>query len=59
MDEDLDGLIERLRARLADPARASRAAIAAMTPEQRAAMGLPAEGWERVVWGGLGLDPDE
>jgi len=27
-----------------------------MTPEQRAAMGLPSVGWERVVWGGIGLD---
>ena len=40
-------------------ARRARAAIAAMTPEQRAAMGLPAVGWERVVWGGIGLDEDE
>jgi hypothetical protein len=36
-----------------------RARIAAMTPEERAAMGLPAVGWERVVWGGIGLDEDE
>jgi hypothetical protein len=40
-------------------ARRSRARIAAMTPEQRDAMGLPREGWERVVWGGLGLDEAE
>lgn len=31
---------------------------AALTPGQRAAMGLPEVGWERVVWGGLGLDDD-
>jgi hypothetical protein len=39
-------------------ARAARAAIAAMTPEQRAEMGLPEIGWERVVWGGIGLEED-
>jgi hypothetical protein len=39
-------------------ARESRARIAAMTPEQRAAMGLPETGWEQAVWGGLGLEPD-
>jgi hypothetical protein len=39
-------------------ARDSRARIAAMTPEQRAAMGLPETGWEQAVWGGLGLEPD-
>jgi hypothetical protein len=40
-------------------ARAARAQIAAMTPEERAAMGLPEVGWEAVVWGGIGLDEDE
>ena len=40
-------------------ARESRARIAAMTPEQRAAMGLPEAGWEQAVWGGLGLEPDQ
>jgi hypothetical protein len=39
-------------------ARRSRATIAAMTAEQRTAMGLPAVGWERVVWNGLGLDDE-
>lgn len=39
-------------------ARAARAGIAAMTPEQRAELGLPAQGWERIVWGGIGLEPD-
>jgi len=29
-----------------------------MSPEERAAMGLPESGWEHVVWGGLGLDED-
>ncbi|TAK01488.1 MAG: SMI1/KNR4 family protein [Chloroflexota bacterium] len=42
-----------------EEARRSRAAIAAMTPEQRAKMGLPEIGWERVVWGGIGLDEGE
>ena len=40
-------------------ARAARARIAAMTPEERAALGLPEVGWERVVWGGIGLEEDE
>ena len=33
--------------------------IAAMTPEARAAMGLPEVGWEKVVWGGIGLDDED
>jgi hypothetical protein len=45
-------------ASMVDQARQSRAMIAAMTPQERAAMGLPEVGWERVVWGGLGLDED-
>jgi len=40
-------------------AREARAAIGAKTPQERAAMGLPEVGWERVVWGGLGLEDDE
>ena len=40
-------------------AREARANIAKKTPEERAAMGLPAVGWEKVVWGGLGWDEDE
>ncbi len=43
---------------MVEAARASRARIAAMTPEQRAALGLPEHGWEQVVWGGMGLEPD-
>jgi hypothetical protein len=42
-----------------EEARKARAHIAAMTPEARAAMGLPEVGWEKVVWGGIGLDEDE
>jgi hypothetical protein len=40
-------------------AREARANIARKTPEERAAMGLPAVGWEKVVWGGLGWDEGE
>jgi hypothetical protein len=40
-------------------AREARAHIAAMTPEARAAMGLPEVGWEEIVWGRIGLDDDE
>lgn len=50
---------ERMAASQVEQARAARAHIAAMTPEARAAMGLPEVGWERVVWGGIGLDEDE
>lgn len=42
-----------------EEARKARAQIAAMSPEARAAMGLPEVGWERVVWGGIGLDEDD
>jgi hypothetical protein len=44
---------------MVEAARTARAQIAAMTAEQRAAMGLPEQGWERVVWGGIGLEPDQ
>ncbi len=40
-------------------AREARAAIGRMTLEERRAMGLPDEGWEAVVWGGLGWEPDD
>jgi len=30
-----------------------------MSIEERRAMGLPDVGWEQVVWGGIGLEPDE
>ena len=43
---------------MVEAARASRARIAAMTPEERARLGLPEHGWERVVWGGMGLGPE-
>jgi hypothetical protein len=39
-------------------AQDAREAIAKMTPEARAAMGLPEVGWENVVWGGIGLEED-
>ncbi|HEV2005250.1 MAG TPA: hypothetical protein VGQ85_01430 [Candidatus Limnocylindrales bacterium] len=52
-------LRERMNASRIEDARRSRAMIAAKTPEERRAMGLPDVGWERVVWGGLGLEDDE
>jgi SMI1/KNR4 family protein SUKH-1 len=51
-------LRERMEASMREHARASRDAIRKMSPEERAAMGLPESGWEHVVWGGLGLDED-
>lgn len=50
---------ESMRRYQIDTARKARAEIARMSPEQRAAMGLPEVGWERVVWGGIGLDEDD
>jgi len=50
---------ERAATIMMEEARRSRAMIAAMTPEARAAMGLPEVGWEAVVWGGIGLEPEE
>ena len=50
---------EQLASSEIQQARESRAMIAAMTPAERAAMGLPEVGWEKVVWGGIGLEPDE
>ena len=50
-DQVADSMVEQ--------ARASRAMIAAMTPQERAAMGLPEVGWEEIVWGGIGLDERE
>lgn len=51
-------MAEQTRLATIQQARESRAMIAAMTPEQRAAMGLPEVGWEEIVWGGIGLDED-
>jgi SMI1/KNR4 family protein SUKH-1 len=47
-----------MRASEVQMARESRAMIAAMTPGERAAMGLPEVGWEKVVWGGIGLEDE-
>jgi hypothetical protein len=52
-------MAERLAESQLAEARKARAAIRAKTPEERAAMGLPAVGWERIVWGGLGWNGDE
>ena len=42
-----------------ETARQAREAIGRMSIEERRAMGLPDVGWEQVVWGGIGLEPDE
>jgi SMI1/KNR4 family protein SUKH-1 len=52
-------MAKRIAASNIEEAKRARARIAAMTPEQRKAMGLPEVGWERVVWGGIGLDEPE
>ncbi len=51
-------IADQVQASMIEQARAARARIAEMSPEERAKMGLPEVGWERVVWGGLGLDED-
>jgi hypothetical protein len=48
-----------LQESMIEAARTARAHIAGMTPQQRAEMGLPVKGWEQMVWGGLGLEPDQ
>jgi hypothetical protein len=53
-----DTFADQMRAARVQAARDARASFAAKTPEERAAYGLPEVGWERVVWGGLGLDED-
>jgi len=52
-------LQERIQQSMVEEARKARARIAAMTPDERRAMGLPDVGWEQVVWGGIGLDDDQ
>ena len=42
-----------------ETARQARETIGRMSIEERRAMGLPDVGWEQVVWGGIGLEPDE
>lgn len=62
----MDDLIGRLRERVADPKPRTDAPQSlsfsgpggSVTTEERRAVGLPEVGWERVVWGGLGLDDD-
>lgn len=53
-----EALQERMNESLIEEARKARAMIGAKTPAERAAMGLPEVGWEKVVWGGLGLEDD-
>ncbi len=43
----------------AEQARAARQSIGRMAPAERAALGLPEVGWEKVVWGGIGWDDAE
>jgi hypothetical protein len=50
--------VEQMRDYQLKAAREARASIGRLTSEQRAAMGLPEVGWERVVCGGIGLDED-
>lgn len=57
-EETAERMAEIMARSQVEEARKARAHIAAMTPEARAAMGLPEVGWERVVWGGIGLDED-
>jgi hypothetical protein len=52
-------MAERIALGQVEEARKARAQIRAMTPQERAAMGLPEVGWEKVVWGGIGWDPNE
>jgi hypothetical protein len=54
-DEEIQ---DRIDTTMVEEARKARAMIAAMRPEERAAMGLPEVGWESVVWGGIGLDDE-
>ena len=49
---------EKIATTMVEEARKARAMVAAMSPEERAAMGLPEVGWEREVWGGIGLDDE-
>jgi SMI1 / KNR4 family (SUKH-1) len=51
-----DALQERINSSLVEEARKARARIAAMSADERRAMGLPDVGWEKVVWGGIGLE---
>ena len=53
-----DALAAQIHASQVQSAREARARFAAMTPEERAGFGLPEVGWERVVWGGIGLDDE-
>lgn len=50
---------EMMRTAMIEQVKASRARVAAMTPEQRAAMGFPEVGWEQVIGGHLGLTEDD
>jgi hypothetical protein len=53
---DMEAMLRRSNV---EDARRSRAVLAAMSVEERRAMGLPDEGWEELVWGGIGLEDDD
>src|SRR5687768_8578696 len=52
-------MAEHLATSDVEAARQAREAIGRMSIDERRAMGLPDVGWEQVVWGGIGLEPDE
>jgi SMI1/KNR4 family protein SUKH-1 len=52
-------MVEQTATSDVETARQAREAIGRMSIEERRAMGLPDVGWEQVVWGGIGLEPDE
>jgi hypothetical protein len=52
-------MAEQIATSEVETARQARAAIGRMSIEERRAMGLPDVGWEQVVWGGIGLEPEE
>jgi hypothetical protein len=49
-------MVATMQTSMVEEARRARERIAAMSLEERRAMGLPDEGWELVVWGGLGWE---
>jgi hypothetical protein len=48
-----------LRRTMVEETRRVRARFAAMSPEEWAAYGFPAVGWEKQIAGGLGMDEDD
>ena len=52
-------MVEQMAGSDIEAARQARETIGRMSIEERRAMGLPDVGWEQVVWGGIGLEPDK